>query len=131
MNKTTQIIKETIQYILNENKVQWEDDHAEIIKNTVEQIVNEYGKTRAKADADEIVKYLLTQKRFGTKTTNYMMDNIQNVSAGMAKALSTGVKDALESKYDSIFSKSSSAGKTQTQSQRVGSYLKQKHIGPR
>jgi hypothetical protein len=112
-------------------KVVWTDpEHVKRITDAVEVTLKEwpYG---SKPKIDDIVHYLLTQKTFGSRTSNYMMDNIDNVSPGLAMKISNAAKEAIISYSGNIFSKGSpKKNEPSAQVKRMSRYLSQKTIGP-
>lgn len=92
--------------------------HRKYISDTVHDYV-------AKDDPkhDKIVDHLHKAKNFGSKTVDSLSDHA-GISLGAANAITKEVASNLKANFGT-------PQKTQTQSQRIGAYLKQKHIGPR
>ena len=92
--------------------------HRKYISDTVHDYV-------AKDDTrhDKIVDHLHKAKNFGSKTADSLSDRA-GISIGAAKAITKEVASNLKANFGT-------PQKTQTQAQRVGAYLKQKHVGPR
>jgi hypothetical protein len=113
-------------------KVVWDGKHAELIKSAVTDTIKKWSRGQNDPDVNAIVNYLITQKTFGTRTTNYMMDNIPNVSAGLAKSLSAAAKESIVSySGEGVFSKGGpKKNEPSNQVKRIGRYLSQKTIGP-
>jgi hypothetical protein len=72
----------------------------------------------SKADKTKVVEYLMSVKNFGSKTADGL--EAFGMSIGTAMRLAKAVKEELGAQ--------STTSKAQTQSQRVGSYLKQKWV---
>jgi hypothetical protein len=92
--------------------------HRKYISDTVHDYV-------AKDDPrhDKIVDHLHKASNFGEKTVDSLSDHA-GISYGAAKSITKGVASNLKANFGT-------PQKTQTQAQRVGAYLKQKHIGPK
>ena len=92
--------------------------HRKYISDTVHDYV-------AKDDPkhDKIVDHLHKAKSFGSKTVDSLSDHA-GISLGAANAITKEVASNLKANFGT-------PQKTQTQAQRIGAYLKQKHIGPR
>ena len=92
--------------------------HRKYISDTVHDYV-------AKDDPkhEKIVDHLHKAKNFGSKTIDSLSDHA-GISLGAANAITKEVASNLKANFGS-------PQKTQTQAQRIGAYLKQKHIGPR
>lgn len=92
--------------------------HRKYISDTVHDYV-------AKNDPkhEKIVDHLHKAKNFGSKTVDSLSDHA-GISLGAANAITKEVASNLKANFGT-------PQKTQTQAQRVGAYLKQKHIRPR
>lgn len=92
--------------------------HRKYISDTVHDYV-----TKDDPKHDKIVDHLHKAKNFGSKTVDSLSDHA-GISLGAANAITKEVASNLKANFGT-------PQKTQTQAQRVGAYLKQKHIGPR
>jgi hypothetical protein len=72
---------------------------------------------------EKIVDHLHAAKNFGTKTSD-SLETAAGISVGSAKRITKAVADHLKANFGA-------PGKSQTQAQRVDSYLKQKWVKPR
>jgi hypothetical protein len=106
---------------MNKEEIQ-EGYNDPIHRKYISDAVHEYvSKTDEKHD--KIVDHLHKAKNFGNKTSD-SLESHAGISTGAAKRITKAVSDHLKANFGS-------PSKTQTQSQRVDRYLKQKWVKPR
>jgi uncharacterized protein YozE (UPF0346 family) len=92
--------------------------HREYIEEIVEKSI-----PKTNENYEAVVDFLHKAKNFGSKTSETLSDNT-GISIGAAFRITKAVAEHLKANFGT-------PNKTQTQSQRVHNYLKQKSIGPR
>lgn len=119
-------MKSFTEFTLGEGNELEDRNKAIDIASVVKKKAEEYKSKATEDELSKIIAYFEKSKTFSLGKMDDMFGS-QTVSTGFLKAAIAVVKDAVDS---AGYGKKGSVSATQSQAQRIDSYLKQKHIGP-